>query len=155
MNNTVADEHRSTEVTIPAAPTENGGRNAEENTSNVETPAQLPERHLNQVCDELEQFVSPSFVHSDRCKINYCHITMQIGQQSQTTIEKENVPPRNLKEIPNISKSLFNDDKRAKAAASSKKYISQKQLIAKMRSGRKREQQVRNCHFGFANMYSP
>jgi len=49
-----ADEHRSTEVTIPAAPTENGGRNAEENTSNVETPAQLPERHLNQVRDELE-----------------------------------------------------------------------------------------------------
>ena len=80
---------------------------------------------------------------------------MQIGQQSQTTTEKENVPPRNLKDIPNISKSLFNDDKRAKGTASSKKYISQKQLIAKTRSGRKREQQVRNCHFGFANMYSP
>ena len=67
MNNTVADEHRSTEVNIPtaptenggrsaevnipAAPTENGGRNTEENTSNVETPAQPPERHLNQVRD--------------------------------------------------------------------------------------------------------
>ena len=61
-NDTAADEHRSTEVTIPAAPTENGGRNAEENTSNVETLAQLPERHLNQVHDELEQFVSPCFV---------------------------------------------------------------------------------------------
>ena len=48
---------------------------------------------------------------------------MQIGQQSQTTTEKENVPPRNLKEIPNISKSLFNVDKSVKAAATSKKYI--------------------------------
>ena len=66
-----ADEHKSTEVNIPAAPTENGGRNAEENTSNVETPAQPPERHLNQVRDELEQFVSPCFVHSDRGKIIY------------------------------------------------------------------------------------
>ncbi|XP_039797588.1 nuclear polyadenylated RNA-binding protein 3-like [Panicum virgatum] len=37
MNNTAADEHRSTEVNIGAAPTENGVRNAEENTSNVET----------------------------------------------------------------------------------------------------------------------
>jgi len=80
---------------------------------------------------------------------------MQIGQQSQTTTEKEFVPPRNLKDIPNISKSLFNDDKTVKGAASSKKYISQKELIAKTRSGRKREQQVRNCHFGFANMYRP
>ena len=50
---------------------------------------------------------------------------MQIGHQSQTTTEKENIPPHNLKDITNISKSLFNDDKRAKAAASSKKYISQ------------------------------
>ena len=137
-NDTAADEHGSTEVTIPAAPTENGGRNAEENTSNVETPAQPPERHLNQVRDELEQFVSPCFVHLDRGKINYCHITMQIGQQSQTTTEKENVPPRSLKETSNISKSLFNNDKSAKAAAASnKKYISQQQLVAKTRSGRK------------------
>ena len=142
-------------VNIPAAPTENGGRNAEENTSNVETPAQLPERHLNQVRDELEQFVSPCFVHSDRGKINYCHITMQIGQQSQTTTEKEFVPPRNLKDIPNISKSLFNDDKTVKGAASSKKYISQQQLVAKTRSGRRKQQKVRNCRFAFANMYSP
>ena len=96
-NNTAADEHRSAEVNIPAATNENGGRNAEENTSNVETPAQPPERHLNQVRDELELFVSPCFVHSDRGKINYCHITIQIGQQSQTTTEKENVPPRRLK----------------------------------------------------------
>ena len=155
MNNTTVDEHRSTEVTIPAAPTENGGRNAKENTSNVETPAELPERHLNQVCDELEQFVSPCFVHSDRGKINYCHITMQIGQQSQTTTEKEFVPPRNLKDIPNISKSLFNDDKTVKGATSSKKYISQQQLIAKRRSGRRKQQQVRNCRFAFANMYNP
>ena len=155
MNNTTVDEHRSTEVTIPAAPTENGGRNAGENTSNVETPAQLPERHLNQVRDEVEQFVSPCFVHSDRGKINYCHITMQIGQQSQTKTEKENVPPRNLKDIPNISKSLFNDDKRAKGTASSKKYISQQQLVAKTRSGRRKQQQVRNCRVAFANMYSP
>ena len=50
---------------------------------------------------------------------------MQIGQQSQTTTEKENIPPRSLKETSNISKSLFNDDKRAKGAAASKKYISQ------------------------------
>ena len=50
---------------------------------------------------------------------------MQIGQQSQTTTEKENVPPRNLKDITNISKSQFNEDKRAKGAAASKKYISQ------------------------------
>ena len=135
-----ADEHRSTGVNIPAAPTENGGRNAEENTTNVETPVQLPERHLNQVRDELEQFVSPCFVHSDRDKIIYCHITMQIGQQSQTTTEKENVPPRNLKEIPNISKSLFNNDKRAKGAPSSKKYISQQQLVAKTRSDRRKQQ---------------
>ena len=54
MNNTVADEHRSTEVNIRATPTKNGGSNAEENTSNVETPAQPPECHLNQVRDELE-----------------------------------------------------------------------------------------------------
>ena len=80
---------------------------------------------------------------------------MQIGQQSQTKTEKENVPPRNLKDIPNISKSLFNDDKRAKGTASSKKYISQQQLIAKRRSGRRKQQQVRNCRFSFANMYSP
>ena len=105
----------------------------------LKTPARLPECHLNQVRDELEQFVSPCFVHSDRGKINYCHITMQIGQQSQTKTEKENVPPRNLKDIPNISKSLFNDDKRAKGAASSKKYISQQQLVAKMRSGRRKQ----------------
>ena len=69
---------------------------------------------------------------------------MQSGQQSQTTTEKENVPPRNFKDITNISKSLFNDDKRAKGAASSKKYISQQQLIAKRRSGRRKQQQVRN-----------
>ena len=68
---------------------------------------------------------------------------------------KENVPPRNLKDIPNISKSLFNDDKRAKGTASSKKYISQQQLVAKTRSGRRKQQQVRNYHFAFANMYSP
>ena len=82
---------------------------------------------------------------------------MQIEQQSQITTEKENVPPRILKEIPtnNISKSLFNDDKRAKGTASSKKYISQQQLVAKMKSGRKRQKQVRNRHFAFANMYSP
>ena len=49
MNNMAVDEHRSTEVNITVAPTENGGRNAEENTSNVETPAQPSERHLNQV----------------------------------------------------------------------------------------------------------
>ena len=154
-NDTTADEHRSTEVTIPAAPTENGGRNAEENTSNVETPVELPERHLNQVRDEVEQFVSPCFVHSDRGKINYCHITMQIGQQSQTTTEKENVPPRSLKETSNISKSLFNNDKSAKAAAAcNKTYITPQQLL-KRRSNRKRQQQVRNCHFAFANMYSP
>ena len=120
-NDTTADEHRSTEVTIPAAPTENGGRNAEENTSNVETPAQLPERYLNQVRDEVEQFVSPCFVHSDRGKINYCHITMQIGQQSQTTTEKENVPARSLKDTSNISKNLFNNDKSAKATAARNK----------------------------------
>ena len=120
-NDTVADEHRSTEVNILAARTENGGRNAEENTSNVETPAQPLERHLNQVRDELEQFISPCFVHSDRGKINYCHITMQIGQQSQTTTEKENVPPRSLKETSNISKSLFNNDKSAKATAARNK----------------------------------
>ena len=151
-----ADEHRSTGVNIPAAPTENGGRNAEENTSNVETLAQLPERHLNQVRDEVEQFVSPCFVHSDRGKINYYHITMQIGQQSQTTTEKENVPPRSLKETSNISKSLFNNDKSAKAAAASNKtYIPPQQLLAKRRSSRKRQQQVRNCCFAFANMYSP
>ena len=151
-----ADEHRSAEVNIPAAPTENGGRNAEENTSNVETPAQLPERHLNQVRDEVEQFVSPCFVHSDRGKINYCHITMQIGQQSQTTTEKENVPPRSLKETSNISKSLFNNDKSAKAAAASNKtYITQQQLLHKRRSSRKRQQQVRNCRFAFANIYRP
>jgi len=80
---------------------------------------------------------------------------MQIGQQSQTTTEKEFVPPRNLKDIPNISKSLFNDDKTVKGAASSKKYISQQQLVAKTRSGRRKLLQVRNCHFAFANMYSP
>ena len=154
-NNKVVDEHRSTEVNIPAAPTENGGRNTEENTSNVETPAQLPERHLNQVRDELELFISPCFVHSDRGKINYCHITMQNGKQSQTTTEKENVPPRRLKETSNISKSLFNNDKSAKAAAASNKtYITPQQLL-KRRSNRKRQQQVRNCRFAFANMYSP
>ena len=65
---------------------------------------------------------------------------MQIGQQSQTTTEKENVPSRNLKDITNISKSLFNKDKRAKGAAASKKYISQQQLIAKRRSGRRKQQ---------------
>ena len=81
-----------------------------------------------------------TFVHSDRGIINYCHITMQIGHQSQTTIEKENIPPHNLKDITNISKSLFNDDKRAKAAASSKKYISQQQLVAKTRSDRRKQQ---------------
>ena len=65
---------------------------------------------------------------------------MQIGQQSQTTIEKENVPPHSLKETSNISKSLFNNDKSAKAtAASNKKYISQQQLVAKTKSGRKRQ----------------
>ena len=65
---------------------------------------------------------------------------MQIGQQSQTTTEKENVPPRSLKETSNISKSLFSNDKSAKAAvASNKKYISQQQLVAKTKSGRKRQ----------------
>ena len=34
-NNTAADEHRSPEVNIPAAPTENGVLNAEENGINV------------------------------------------------------------------------------------------------------------------------
>ena len=80
---------------------------------------------------------------------------MQIGQQSQTTTEKENVPPCNLKDITNISKSLFNEDKRAKGAVASKKYISQQQLIAKRRLGRRKQQRVRNCRFAFANMYSP
>jgi len=80
---------------------------------------------------------------------------MQIGQQSQTTIEKENVPPRRLKETSNISKSLFNNDKSAKAAAANNKtYITPQQLL-KRRSNRKRQQQVRNCRFAFANMYSP
>jgi len=80
---------------------------------------------------------------------------MQIGQQSQTTTEKENVPPRSLKETSNISKSLFNNDKSAKAAAASNKtYITPQQLL-KRRSNRKRQQQVRNCRFAFANMYSP
>jgi len=80
---------------------------------------------------------------------------MQIGQQSQTTTEKENVPPRSLKETSNISKSLFNNDKSAKAAAASNKtYITQQQLLHKRRSSRKR-QQVRNCRFAFANMYRP
>ena len=48
---------------------------------------------------------------------------MQIEQQSQITTEKENVPPRILKEIPtnNISKSLFNNNKSAKAAAARNK----------------------------------
>ena len=121
MNNTAADEHRSTEVNIGAAPTENGVRNAEENTSNVETSTQPPEHHLNLVRDELEQFISPCFVHSHRGKINYCHITMQIGKQSQTTTEKENVPARSLKETSNISKNLFNNDKSAKATAARNK----------------------------------
>ena len=80
---------------------------------------------------------------------------MQIGHQSQTTTEKENIPPHNLKDITNISKSLFNKDKRAKGVAASKKYISQLQLIAKRRSGRRKQQQVRNCRVAFANMYSP
>ena len=44
---------------------------------------------------------------------------MQIGQQSEITTEKENVPPHSLKETSNISKSLFNNDKSAKAAATS------------------------------------
>ena len=65
---------------------------------------------------------------------------MQIGQQSQTTTEKENVPPRSLKETSNISKSLFNNDKSAKAAAASNKtYITPQQLL-KRRSNRKRQQ---------------
>ena len=107
-NDTAADEHRSTEVNIGAAPTENIVSNAEENTSNVETLVQPLERHLELLRDELDQFISPCFVHSIRGKIIYCHITMQIEQQSQITTEKENVPPRILKEIPtnNISKSL-------------------------------------------------
>ena len=74
---------------------------------------------------------------------------MQIGQQSQTTTEKENVPPHNLKGIPNISKSLFNNDKRAKGAASSKKYISQQQLVAKTRSGRKKTTAGKELSFCF------
>ena len=49
---------------------------------------------------------------------------MQIGQQSQTTTEKENIPPRSLKETSNISKSLFNNDKSAEAAAASNKTYS-------------------------------
>ena len=141
MDNTAADEHRSTEVNIGAAPTENGVRNAKENTSNVETSIQPPEHHLNLVRDELEQFISPCFVHLVRGKIIYCHITMQIEQQRQITREKENFPPHILKEIPtnNIFKSLFNDDKSAKAAAG-KKYITPKQLLTagKTRSSRKR-----------------
>jgi len=81
---------------------------------------------------------------------------MQIGQQSEITTEKENVPPHSLKETFNISKSLFNNDKSAKAAAASNKtYITPQQLLAKRRSSRKRQQQVRNCRFAFANMYSP
>ena len=141
VNNMAADEHRSTEVNIGAAPTENGVSNTEENTSNVATLVQPPERHLNLVRDELEQFISPCFVHSVRGKIIYCHITMQIEQQSQITREKENFPPHILKEIPtnNIFKSLFNDDKSAKAAAG-KKYITPQQLLTagKTRSSRKR-----------------
>ena len=72
------------------------------------TLVQPLERHLELLRDELDQFISPCFVHSIRGKIIYCHITMQIEQQSQITTEKENVPPRILKEIPtnNISKSL-------------------------------------------------
>jgi len=63
-------------------------------------------------------------VHSVIGKIIYSSIiTMQIGQESQTTTEKQNVPLRNLKDIPNISKSLFNVDKSVKAAATSTKYI--------------------------------
>jgi len=81
---------------------------------------------------------------------------MQIEQQSQITREKENFPPHILKEIPtnNIFKSLFNDDKSAKAAAG-KKYITPKQLLTagKTRSSRKRQQPVRNCRFAFASMY--
>ena len=58
MNNMVQDEHRSTEVDILDAPTENGVRTTEENINNVATPIQVPEPQLKQVRNEFEQSVS-------------------------------------------------------------------------------------------------
>ena len=55
--NTTEDGLRSTEENIVAAPTKNGVRSAEENSSNVATPVQTEESLLNQVRNELEQFI--------------------------------------------------------------------------------------------------
>jgi len=55
--NTTEDGLRSTEENIVAAPTKNGVRSAEENSSNVAKPVQTEESLLNQVRNELEQFI--------------------------------------------------------------------------------------------------